>query len=319
MVKKEITLSIIMLAYNHEKYIEEALESILIQNVDFNYEIIIGEDCSTDSTPIILKKYEKKYPNILTVLYRKKNLGATKNLYDLLHYINGKYVIFLEGDDFWIDKNKIEKQVQFLEKNPHYIAVSHTCVFVDENSKRIEEIKLNGNYWSKSVYTTSQFENNFFPGHTTTIMMRNIFEMKSQDFSIYYRAHYLVGDRTTIFLLVEKGDIFCMKDLMSAYRYICKKNGTNARSIATQKNNSLEMWKYYQELEKYSKKNFKKNISFSNLKSSIFFNAIVILFKNFNIVNLKIVLCIFKQSDNKKENFIFILRKLHKKFLKGTK
>ena len=88
--KDEVLLSVICPTYNHEKYIRQALDSILMQKVNFKYEVIVGEDCSPDNTREILKEYEKKYPDIFTMVYHDKNIGARNNSQDLLKRANGK-------------------------------------------------------------------------------------------------------------------------------------------------------------------------------------------------------------------------------------
>ena len=93
-----IMLSVLCTTYGHEKYIRQALDSILMQRVFFSMEVLIGEDCSPDNSRLILKEYEKKYPGFFTVFYRKKNLGAANNYIDLAKRARGKYIAFLELD-----------------------------------------------------------------------------------------------------------------------------------------------------------------------------------------------------------------------------
>ena len=117
MEKDDIILSVYVATYNHEKYIERALDSILMQKIDYNMEILVGEDCSTDSTREILKEYEKKHPDSrMQIFYREKNMYGSEcnNSQDLKLRCRGKYMIALEGDDFWTDENKLQRQVEFL-------------------------------------------------------------------------------------------------------------------------------------------------------------------------------------------------------------
>jgi len=114
-------VSIWMITYNHEKYLSQALEGVLMQKTSFNYEIVIGEDCSTDGTRNVLESYVKKYSNLIKPLFHDKNVGAFRNAYEfVLPLCHGKYIACLEGDDFWTDPFKLQKQVDFLEKNPDY-------------------------------------------------------------------------------------------------------------------------------------------------------------------------------------------------------
>lgn len=113
-------VSIIILSYNFENYIENTLISALFQNTSFDYEIIVFDDNSTDRTYKILDKLS--YLNKKIKLFKnEKNLGVYENLKRALELSNGKYIAFLDGDDYWIDKDKLEKQVNFLENNEDYI------------------------------------------------------------------------------------------------------------------------------------------------------------------------------------------------------
>ena len=123
-----VTVSVIVDTYNHKDYISENLESILNQLVDFNIEILIHDDCSTDGTQYILQEYEKKYPSIIKVIYETENQFSKNIDVDFaFNYprISGKYVAMCEGDDKWIDNYKLYKQVKYLdshEKISAYIA-----------------------------------------------------------------------------------------------------------------------------------------------------------------------------------------------------
>ena len=131
-------ISVICVTYNHEKYIEEALNSILMQETELEYEILVGEDCSTDKTRDILKKFEEKYPDKFRMYFRDVNLGATKNEYELFMDAKGKYIAALELDDIWTDKRKLQKQYDFLEAHPEYIGVSHDFNIIDASGNVID-------------------------------------------------------------------------------------------------------------------------------------------------------------------------------------
>jgi len=129
-------ISIYVATYNHERYIVKALDSIREQKTKYSYEVLVGEDVSTDNTRQLLKQYEKQHPGFMTVYYRDHNMHHEdpNNSKDLKMRCKGKYVIALEGDDYWIDPLKLQKQVDFLENHEEYLAVAHRCVVVDENS-----------------------------------------------------------------------------------------------------------------------------------------------------------------------------------------
>ena len=114
-----------MCTYNHEKYIAQTIESILMQKTDFKIRLFIGEDCSIDNTRKIVKQYAEKYPDIIFPVYHNENIGAVRNSEILLKKCTAKYIALLDGDDYWTDPYKLQKQVDFLEKNPEYSLCSH--------------------------------------------------------------------------------------------------------------------------------------------------------------------------------------------------
>lgn len=120
-----MTVSVLMLTYNHEKYIAQAIEGVMMQKVDFYFELIIGDDCSTDKTTKIIQEYKNKFPDIIKPILRTENIGAGNNYVDINKKAKGKYIAHCEGDDYWTDPNKLQKQVDFLEANPDYV-ISYT-------------------------------------------------------------------------------------------------------------------------------------------------------------------------------------------------
>jgi len=123
--KKKPKVSIVSISYNHEKFITKALESFLNQACDFDFEVIIADDKSTDGTQNIIRKYADKYPEIIKPILRKKNIGIQANLKDALMHASGEYIALCEGDDFWTDNNKLRCQVDFLDKHKNYSLCFH--------------------------------------------------------------------------------------------------------------------------------------------------------------------------------------------------
>lgn len=116
-------VSVKMLAYNHEPYIRRAIEGILQQKTLFPFELVIGEDCSTDNTRGIVFEYQRKHPEIIRVLAPEKNLGAKENSRQCDLACRGKYLAYCEGDDYWHAPDKLQRQVAFLEAHPDYVLV----------------------------------------------------------------------------------------------------------------------------------------------------------------------------------------------------
>lgn len=126
-------VSVIMLTYCHERYIRKALDSVLVQKTQLRYEILIGDDASQDGTQTIIKEYAERYPDVIKPIFHTESLGATRNANSLIQKAKGKYIAELEGDDYWSDPLKMQKQWEFLESNPQYIGCCSKCIVVDEN------------------------------------------------------------------------------------------------------------------------------------------------------------------------------------------
>jgi len=123
-------VSACIIAYNHEQYIKDCLEGALKQNVNFDYEIIISEDCSTDRTREICVEYQKKYPDKIKLFLNEKNLGLIGNWVKALSLCQSEYVAICEGDDYWIDPAKLQKQIDFLDSHPDFALSGHNAQVV---------------------------------------------------------------------------------------------------------------------------------------------------------------------------------------------
>lgn len=216
MNNNEIMVSIIVPTYNHEKYIEQAITSILQQKVNFNFEVLIGEDASKDNTENILREMEKNLPSNYYIFYRKENFGAKKNLKDLYDRSLGKYMIILEGDDYWIYNLKLQKQVDFLESHLDYIAIAHNTLVVDKDGKPRNDYIYPE--CKKEEYTLYDFQDFILMGQTTTILHRNFYKNHIFD-DISININY-PGDQRKNFLLACHGKIKVVQEKWSAYRYV---------------------------------------------------------------------------------------------------
>ncbi|MCI8417910.1 MAG: glycosyltransferase [Lachnospiraceae bacterium] len=226
----EVDVSIIVPVYNHERYVEQTLKSIINQETTYTYEILIGEDCSPDHSKDVIKGFEKENPEKIRAFYREQNMGGTRNIYELFMVARGRYVAVLEGDDYWIDKYKIQKQVSFLDKHPEYIGVASNFSIIDKYGNIVEERCISSNHLNCG-FLWKDFLSRGFEFHTATLMYHNIY-LEEKDYSIFYKAHELVGDLTALTLLLNRSNIYVMEDVMSAYRRIIDKSETNACSIA---------------------------------------------------------------------------------------
>ena len=129
-------LSVCLITYNHEKYIRQAIEGVLMQKVDFDWELIIADDYSTDGTRSILQEYKTKYPGFIKLILQEKNVGPAQNWWALLTAPKSKYIAYFEGDDYWTDPLKLQKQVSFMENNPDYVQVFHNVLEIFEDGSK---------------------------------------------------------------------------------------------------------------------------------------------------------------------------------------
>lgn len=164
-MNQEVIVSICCITYNQEKYIAQTIDSFLSQKTNFKYEIIIYDDASTDRTTEIIRDYEKRYPDIIKPIYSKENKyskGKQTLLYPMQQAI-GKYIAICEGDDYWIDDNKIQMQVDYMEKNLNCTFCFHNAYIRYENTKKEKKFinkklkfrkyrKKDGNYNTGNIH-----------------------------------------------------------------------------------------------------------------------------------------------------------------------
>jgi glycosyltransferase involved in cell wall biosynthesis len=147
----DVLASVAMITYNHASYIAEAIEGVLSQETDFPIELVIGEDCSTDGTRAIVFDYQKRHPDLIRVIACDENVGMIANILRTERACRGKYVAYCEGDDFWHHPQKLQKQVDFLEKNPEYGLVHSDADYLFAASgTRMPSVQRASGYWYHS-------------------------------------------------------------------------------------------------------------------------------------------------------------------------
>lgn len=297
-----IDVSVVMLAYNHEKYIKKALDSVLAQKFDGKLEIVIGEDCSLDTTKKIIEEYCESYPSLIVPIYQNPNVGATKNQYSVLKKARGRYLAFLECDDFWTDENKIQIQVDFLDKNSEYVAVYHNYLIVDSEERLCEKPM---NPYVHTEFSCRDYEKGNFPSHTATCLCRNFFNEKSC--RILVRGHSLINDRTWVLLFLERGRIKVLDAFMSSYRKVISMKAENACSLQLKNNMFLEQWDYYNALEKYALEHDIK-LDMGYLKIITFIQAFERFLRVRGKDDFKILKSVFNKSQSKIYDLSFLLK-----------
>lgn len=225
----DVKVSVIILTFNHEKFINQALDGVLSQKTDFRFEVLVGNDASTDGTDRILCQYQLNYPNELKVFTHRHNIGGTKNLATLLRQTRGTYIASCEGDDYWTDPLKLQKQVDFLEAHSEYIGCTHGVHLVNQdgslcNNQTLRWIK------DKPIFRFQDFKGIYLPGHPVSMVYRNIFAENPLMIEFITKVHYHIADRTIAMLLSMNGDIVRLNDCMACYRQSFQCEGCNLTS-----------------------------------------------------------------------------------------
>jgi len=208
----QITVSIFLLTYNQEQFIAQTINSILMQKANFNFQIVIGEDCSTDGTRSICKTFAEKYSNKIKLLPAlEKNIGLIANYMRTIKACEGKYIAICDGDDYWIDENKLQKQVSFLEDNPNYSIVYSKLkkLFPDGTFKESIQRKLK----QAGDFDDLVFEN-VIP--SVTVLFRNRQNISAVPTWI---TNFPYGDWPTyLWILKDGGKIHFMDEITAVYR-----------------------------------------------------------------------------------------------------
>lgn len=212
-----IKVSIIMAVYNHELFIRQALESVLMQRTNFDYELLVGDDASQDGSQAIIREMEPLFQGKMKPVLREKNLGAMRNNLDLHAKAQGEYLAYLEGDDFWIDPQKLQKQTDFLDAHPDYAACYHKNKMVDAENRTICE-KM-AEFPVVGDYTIEDCNRFLLPGQTATMMLRRSI-LKAIPLKTLPPIRYTPGDRLAPLAALSCGKIHCSDDVMSAYRTV---------------------------------------------------------------------------------------------------
>lgn len=207
----EAKVTVFMVTYNHERYIAQSIESVLAQRTNFPIEIVIGEDCSTDRTREIVVDYARRYPNIIRARLPEKNQGAARNFVDTFPMCSGKYIVILEGDDYFLNRNKLQTQADILDSRPDLAIHFHPvkCIYSDGIT--------GDDIWPKNFTREEStihhlLEDNFIP--TSGCMFRNrLFDRLPPWFS-----ESILGDWPMNIMNAAHGNIGFMPEPMSAYR-----------------------------------------------------------------------------------------------------
>lgn len=215
-------VSVCMITYNHAFCIGQAIESVLSQKTDFPFELVIGEDCSTDDTREVCMAYQKKYPQLIRLFLPEQNQGMMKNLIHCLQACNGKYIAFCEGDDYWIDPFKLQKQIDFLEKHPAYSLCYHDALGVYEK-KAAPPFYFSPLQNDQSVDAETLLSRWSIPSASMVFRKEVVADLRP------WMEELTHGDLLIHLLSLDKGQIRYIDQIMSVYRVALEGTSMTAR------------------------------------------------------------------------------------------
>ena len=207
--------------FNLEQYIEEALDSVLAQETNFEYKIVVADDCSKDNTLKILQNYSMKHPEKIVVLDSDKNVGALANSNRIFENLQCEYFTFLDGDDYWVGKDRLQRQVDFLEQNPTYMMCAGNTQYLKNGVLAdyvVDKRKLG------KTYTFDDMLNERMPFfHTSSILVRNTIFINGllkcyKEAENTFENCALRGEDFRRIIHLEQGPLYAMEDTLSVYR-----------------------------------------------------------------------------------------------------
>lgn len=287
---KRPMVSVIVTTYNHEKYISQTLDSILMQKVDFEYEIIVHDDASPDRTSRIIRRYEEKYPNVIKAIYQEENQYSKGESIQRFYidYLRGKYIAICEGDDYWTDSEKLQKQVDFLENNSKYIATAHNVRVIDENYEEIDDRLHPYKKFDRYIYKFEDAINYKLPSQLASLVYRNIWRELDDRIIDLYRDCKTNGDQKLAVLLTNFGDIYCFEDIMADHRKIVSQ-GTSWSARTYNKNMSYFIYNSILEINNFVDNAFEITAENKKLRKKVYTSALFKYIKKPTKENKKVV------------------------------
>jgi len=207
----QVKLSVLLITYNHENFIAQAINSVLMQRINFNYEIVVGEDCSTDGTREIVSNFQKTYPDKIRLVLSEKNSSESANIARTIQKCRGQYVALLDGDDFWTSPHKLQKEADFLDSHPGCALCFHNVTIFHEDGSR--EPQNHNRIDQKETFKLEDlWASNFIA--TCSVMLRwNLIRHLPEWYSTLP-----FGDWPLYILAALQGNIGYINEVMGAYR-----------------------------------------------------------------------------------------------------
>lgn len=284
-MESSILVSVIICTYNQEDTISQTIDSVLTQDVNFDFEIIIGDDCSTDNTPQICEAYQKKHPHLITLAHISKNAGVVKNWLTCIALSNGKFISSCAGDDFWHNTQKLQIQVDYMENHPE-CGVLHTDYNV-LNSVTNELIEFN-NKQRNTLIPEGKQQKNIFNGTLkicapTACIRKSLFD-KYVPVDKYVELNFPIEDWPTWIILSAYSDINYLPVSTVTYRHGHESlsNSASYEKIIARFKKEKVMYQYLCEL-------FPKELPFDEQGYDVYVHGILLntAFKNIDFTQAK--------------------------------
>lgn len=285
---KKALIDIIVLAYNHGKYIGQALDSIFMQQTDFPYRIVVGEDCSTDNTREIILDYYERFPDKMEIVLWEKNVGSLFNELELISGCDAKYIAYLEGDDYWTDKYKLQKQVSFLELHQNYIGTAHNVRCVDEWGELLHRDFQFYPIREEHIYGKKQALKHELVSQTASLVYRNVYKKWGDSEWEFYSTCNINGDLVLQTFLGIQGDVYFFREIMADHRRIFEGDSWTSKSRSS--NMLFSNYVDYKKLDQYWTKQYGVETDTDNMWDFLWKESKRRLLCDFNIKNIKVCL-----------------------------
>jgi glycosyltransferase involved in cell wall biosynthesis len=286
-------VSVCVITYNHERYIRQTLDGILMQETTFKYEVIVGEDCSPDNTREILLEYKEKHPETIHLILHEENVGMNKNAEAVWRRCRGKYLAYCEGDDYWTDPLKLQKQIDFLEGHPDHSGICHRHMveYADGSVVSMPD-RL-----ATSDYTIEHYMKGLLPGQTATVVHRNFISADPELAEVFYGCCDTPGDMKLALWMTSMGTVHRLREEMSVYRFMA--TSTSASAAKHKKNTAIFQYAMASDLEKLSKAIYGKELNFEKWHAKAWELALVFFIRKPCGENARVIKTLSSSYDRK--------------------
>lgn len=320
-VKKTVMVSILCAVYNHENYLKQCLDGFIKQKTNFNYEVIVHDDASTDASVEIIRKYAEEYPEIIKPIYQKENqYSKGVKIFQFLYLkAQGKYIAFCEGDDYWIDENKLQLQIDLLESHPEYSASTHNEIVVDVNGNPYSEEHQEIYREKTDRILDKTFIYNFCKvAHTASFVYRSSLytEMTKECWNAYFdiKAN---GDMKMSALFLANGKVYHFARDMACYRFV--NSGTDSWSSRNaHKNLCYETCDQLEHIRRFIKKYYNVELNYNGYYKKRAYESIRLFlkkpsFNNYTIMKSTMKLARYSFGDFMCDLYQRICKKIQRK------